>query len=423
MDILFLIINSIIWFFFFKHLKKKYGFINVGVLYTLLYFLLSIMAIHLYVTVTRPDDYPWQGQNFFALLYLFFFIVLFSRVLAKGTYDKQCIAHPSNTYLMPIYIIIIILSLLNVITVSQDFFTGIISLATEDSYGQSLYHELSQSAHSVHSGGVINYISVVSNISQGLAPILFLYYLTTPKKKSIIVIGLGIAAFISLMQAISVGSRSAILQGLMNIGGGLLVLYRYYSSKIIRIIRPVFIIIFAIIASGFTFITISRLQTNNLNSFFFLETYASQSYLLFGHYGFDNGQVRNGDRTMPLVKSVFTKDVARTYGEREIKYNRMKLNESVFVTFVGDCVFDYGVFGGAFFLMCLYLLIRFFLINKRKILYFDQVLISYLVIFLLNGFYLWPFPDFGGNLLFCSLIFLALFFRTKRHESKICKPE
>lgn len=386
-------------------------------MYVLMYTLLSLMSIHLYVSVDKPDD-PWEGQNLLALLYLLFFITIFCKILAKGTSQKVIIAHPPVKYMYPLYIVIIILSLLNVSTITQDFTTGIISLATDESYGQALYHELSQAAHSTHGGGPTNYLSVLSNLSQGLAPILFLYYLTTDNKKILILIGLGFASVISLMQAISVGSRSAVLQGLMNFIAAILFLYRFYSKSIIRIMRPVFISIFSVLVASLVFITASRLQSNNLNPIFFLETYASQSTLLFGHYGFDNGEIRKGDRTMPLFKSIFTKDVARSYGEREIKYKHMKLNESVFVTFVGDCVFDYGIIGGAIFLTFIYLLVKHFLFSHNKVFYFDQILIAYFTSFLLNGFYLWPYPDFGGNLLFGSLIMLALFFKFKRYESK-----
>ena len=143
--------------------------------------------------------------------------------------------------------------------------------------------------------------------------------------------------------------------------------------------------------------------------------------MYFGKYGFENGETRDGDRIMPLVKSIFVKDVARSYVDRESKFKHMKIRENVFVTFVGDCVFDFGVLGGALFLFLLYFAFKSFLNNTGKVLYLDQLIILYMVCNLLNGFYLWPFSDFGGNLKLITLFLLVFFFNLTRKQSHVQK--
>ncbi len=419
MDLFILVCNAALFFVFAFYYKKRWGFGNLGVLYVFFYAASAAFACHLYATVYNPK---WIGINPLCLLYMMFFIIVFAKFLMKETSVNCPIAHPPVFYMLPIYVIVILLSLSGIVEVWENFHTGIISLAVDESYGQELYSELNTSVHTADVGGDTNVLSVLSNITKGIAPILFLYYLTTSHKKIWIVIGLGLSSMVTFMLAISSGSRSAIVQQLMSISAAAFFLWKYYNKKTKRISFPILIAIFSVIIAGFMFITLSRSNaTHGGNTFEFIESYAAQSYLFFGSKGFKNEQIRNGDRTIPLLKSIFTDDVARSYAERERKYTKMAAPESVFSSFVGDCVFDFGIIGGSLFLAIFYaLLASFFKKRKRKqVLYVDQIIIIYLVAYLLNGFYLWPFSDYGGNLFLVTSLLIAVYIKRLHYVAKV----
>ena len=412
MDELFLVINAIGYLLIFYQLKRKFGLGNIGVLYFLFYTILSVMSIHLFI-VGEPNLFNWKDINILPLLYQQFFIAIFCIVLAKVDSKAEYAAQPKSNILYFVYIFVITFSLLDLINVWEDFSTGIVMLATDDQYGAELYNELSEMVYSTRSGPK-QYISVVANITKHLAPILFLHYLANPKKNMFILIGLGCSSVVAIMSAISIGSRLGIVQEVMNIIGGMWLMRRFYSRRVIAWMRPIAVAFGTIVLVGFLSITLSRANKKNDSVLLFLESYASQSFLYFGSHGFSNEQIRYGDRTIPLLKSIFVKDVARSYIDRVDKYKKMKINEKVFVSFVGDCVFDYGIIGGTIFLLLLYTLFRVLLFPPGKLLYFDKIIAAFMLIWLLNGFYAWPYSDFGGNLSFISLLFLACFFRKSR---------
>ena len=421
MDLFLLLINSLLYLFILYQMKRRYGLFNIGTLYMVFYTMSAILAIHLYGYYYHRL-YSWDGQNLFCLIYLLFFIVLFINLLNKYKFSNKQIAHPPGQFINPLCVSIILVSLIDIIDIWENFSTGIILLLTDEEYGNELYLMLNDSVHSVGSreGNVLN---VLSTIGKSIAPLLLVYYLTRPGKNLFITIGLIAATLMSFMHGISVGSRHALVSGLMNLIAGFYLLRHFYSNKTMTWLRPIAIGAVSVIVLSFGILTISRSNaTHEGKTFAFVESYVSQSFLYFGKYGFDNGERRDGDRIVPLIKSIFVKDVARSYVDREQKFKHMKIRENVFVTFVGDCVFDFGVIGGALFLFLLYYTFKAFLNKKGKILYFDQIIILYLICNLLNGFYLWPFSDFGGNLKLFTLLLLVFFFNLTRKQTHVYKP-
>ncbi len=419
MDYLFLWLYALIWLFVLLIVLRKYSINNIGSAYVLFYSILCILALHIFYN----DEIfkRFNGQSFISLVYLLVFLILFIRPLLK--LDKICpvLVHPSGRIMPVIYIVVIVFSLLGLPEIISNFISGLVMLATDEGYGQQLYHELRNSDAMVGnaSHSVISYISVVSNFARGLAPFLFLYYLSTKKINSILFIGLFLSTFISFMSSISSGSRSAILTLALNIFFMYLFMRKYYSHRILRVFKPLLIGAASVIGAAFLFLTVSRTTTIGEGPIFFAERYAAQSILEFGKNGLDPGGCRYGDRTFPLIKSIFTKDVARDYYSRLNKYQNLKTDESSFITFVGDFTVDYGPIGGA---VVMLLMISFFSISlKRKhTIGLQHLALVYLLIMILNGFYLYPLPDFLGNILFFTYIFLFFFFSFTRY-GKITK--
>lgn len=421
-DILNLSIYSIIWISSLIYWWKRDGIENTGVLIIAFYSIISILAIHLYSENPYGELHPWFNISLYALLYLFFFIYIFCTLLLKPSKAKKLIDTP-NKDLVPLYIFVIIFSLLDIVPTIQNFRTGLFMMMMDSQYGNILYQESTlEGVHTAQIRGAVSFIGVFSNFARNIAPVLLLYSLTNKKINKFIVIGLLLATFSTYMTAISQGLRSVIVQNLLTFIFLFAFLYKYYSPKVKKIIIPILSIMIGIIILGGALITSSRVDAVNTDAGTFIESYASQSVLYFGCYGFDNGdQIRNGDRTFPMIKSFFTDDVARSTFDRRQKYQSMYINESVFTSFVGDFVFDFGIIGGACVMLSLFLLFKILLSKVSYHIHFYDILVVYLLIYMLCGFYLYPLSDFVGNIMLIGILIISCIYRFLGHGQKIYK--
>lgn len=422
-DIQILLINAFFWVFVSYLMIKKYSVNNIGVIFFTSYTILSIIAIHLR-TLSDGDIYSWVGVNLAPLLFLLFFVFLFSSLLCDVHYNSQYLSHPDAKLMRPIYIGIILFSLLNINEIISNFSTGFVLLATDSSYGQEIYAETTENmVHTKSVSGPASIVGVFSNIAKNLAPLFLCYYLAEKKRNVLLLIGLALSTLVSYMYAISMGMRSVIIQNLLSFLAIYFFMSKFYTAKTRKVAKTMLCVFGGIVVLGFYFITTSRTEyRGDDSSIEFIESYTAQSFLYFGKYGFDNGeQIRNGDRTMPFIKSIFSTDeVARSTYDRRLKYNQMRINESVFVTFVGDFVFDYGVLGGSLVLFLLYLLYRRLLaFRERRILHFDQIAVAYLVMYTLCGFYLYPLSDFAGNIMLLTILMISMLFKLIRTNERV----
>ena len=417
-----MIVYSIIWMLSLIYWWKKDGIKNTGVLLIAFYAIISILAIHLYSQNPYGELHPWFNISLYALLYLFFFIYIFCTLLLKPSKAKILIDTP-NKYLVPLYIFVIIFSLLDIVPTIQNFRTGLFMMMMDSQYGNILYQESTlEGVHTAQVRGAISFIGVFSNFARNLAPVLLLYSFANKNGNKYIIIGLLLATFSTYMTAISQGLRSIIVQNLFTFIFFFSFLYKFYSVKVKKIIIPLLSTMIGIIIFGGALITSSRVDAGDMDASTFIESYASQSVLYFGCYGFDNGnQIRNGDRTFPMIKSFFSDDVARTTFDRRQKYQSMYINESVFTTFVGDFVFDFGIIGGVCVMLSMFLLFKILLSKISRHIHFHEILIVYLLIYMLCGFYLYPLSDFVGNIMLIGILIISCFYRFIAHEQKIYK--
>lgn len=414
-DLSYLIITSSIWIIIGVLFISKYSLKRIGSLYLIMYLIMYIFSIDTYIRF--PHRY--EGLNFFALILYIFFISIYTIPLAKINFNKTKLRHPTALKVNIVAIFIIITSLLGLVEIIQNFSIGIVGLLSDDDYGAQMYHELRNSSNFESKSGlaISNLISVFSNITKGIAPLFFLYYLSRPKINVIIVVGLLLSSFITILNGISTGSRFAIISSLMNIIAFLYVMNNFYIKTIKRIINTIVLSIAILAFIGTAAITTSRATREKFNPLESIERYACQANLVFGEYALDAGGCRNGDRTFPLIKMIFTSEVARTYTDRLQKYSYMKVNESQFISFVGDFILDFGPILGSAILLLLWLFI-YVKLKPRKIISFNYLIILYLTIEILNGFYLYPFVDIGGNLHLLSLLLLYFYFKNvKFHKS------
>ena len=418
MDNFYLFINAVVWLCILSTHVRRYGYKNLGVVYLTFYALINLMAFHYYNN--NDEGQIYEGQNLLFLLYNTYFIYLFCRPLVKSESKKRPLVLVKQRSVTILCIVVSAISLIGIYEIVTNFLTGLVMLTQDDSYGASLYHDLRMSMDEGKSG-IANYVAVIINLARSISPLLFFVYLSFPKRKMWLVFALLLSSVTTILNAVSIGSRIAIIDGFMTFGFMMLFMWKYYDNSIKKTVTPVLVSLFAIVALGFVSITVSRSIRNNLNTLAFVEKYIAIGPLNFGKYGLDNGEIRYGDRTMPLVKSLFTNDVARTYAMRLDKYKQMKIDESTFATFVADFVFDYGVVFGTLIMLIIVMFFHRGINSPPGYMCLHNIVLIFTLISIVNGFYLYPMSDYLGNLKLLTLI--TLYFYLKLGANAIYKQK
>ena len=92
--------------------------------------------------------------------------------------------------------------------------------------------------------------------------------------------------------------------------------------------------------------------------------YTGMQNLNFSKYGLDNGGIRYGDRTCAIFKKMLGfSNVPNNFWEGRDKYPHLKIDDGVFIGFVGDFTLDFG----PIFALIIFILFNVFVINHTRI--------------------------------------------------------
>jgi hypothetical protein len=174
-------------------------------------------------------------------------------------------------------------------------------------------------------------------------------------------------------------------------------LKKYISGKINNVIKTIGIVLIIAISVPIVAITISRFDRPGsggaMSSVLF---YTGQENLYFNNYGLDNGGLRYADRTFPMFKRMLGFDnVPHNFYERRAKYPNLKINDEVFVGFVGDFALDFGPYIAPL----IFIFFTFFILNNTRVrngrLLFHQLILLHFVmcICIQGGMKLFSYPD------------------------------
>lgn len=402
--------------------KKRKQHFDAGSVLLFSYLLYSIMSLLLYI---KGNPFTTFNQiQIFPFIYLYLMLMLAISPVLKYNDNKILEIQKPNTNLLNIVsIIFIVASLAHLPTVISDFVTGLIKLIITSSGGQELYDDALYSSYSLGDGNISNFAAIISGAMSGIGVLLFFYYLTLNKPNILILIGLFLSGIIGILTSISRGQRGGIVETLFVMIITYFALRKFIPTKINNRIKIIGIFLIIAIALPFFALTISRFGNKEGNSESSIYYYAGQANLNFNNYGLDDGGIRNGDRTFPLFKRILGFDnVPHNFQERRQKYPNLKVNDEVFITFVGDFTLDFG----PFIPLLIFIFFTLFILTKTRIrngtIRFHQLILLHFVmcVCMLGGMKLYPFSDVAGNLrlivYFVAYFIFRLDYDIKRHE-------
>lgn len=366
-------------------------------------------------------------------LYLLPFIYLFGALWFTATpifnYDKanvNTIISPSPVILDVTAITVAASSIWSVLTHWEYIIKGLTLILLNTDNATDLYADKidvydSLSANLKGANIFVLLLHYLYTLFHDFSVFLFFYYLTLKKsfKNWMIVILLGIGTFFEILFSISLGNRTGILLPILTIIFTYLAFSRFYSKAIRKKIKMESAIVGSVLVVFFGIITISRFNDFSSGTGGSVVFYAGQANLNFDVYAFDNGGIRNGDRTAMLFKGWFDKSTPSNREDLNTRYSSLKITDALFSTYIGDIMIDYGPIGATIIFLLFTLIMNKITRPKRNRIYLDQLIWLYFVICVCSCgcMHLFVFSLKGGNWRIVGFILLYLLFRFTRIPS------
>lgn len=338
------------------------------------------------------------------------------------TNSTDSIEYPQSNILRIIATIIIVVAILNLPGIVSDFRNGLMSIFTDAEAGKKAYMEQIDNASNV-GGAIRNIPAILFNSFSDIGIFLLFYFMTMSKKNHKIIYGLLFANVINLIMPVMRGQRSGVALAFLTIICGYFLFKQYLSKRLNKVIKKIGIVFIAIITLPVAAITISRFGSEKAGVATFINWYIGQGNIYFNNHALDDNGLRYGDRTLNLFKRLVDSKTSMNYVERREIYSKLKINDEVFSTFVGDFTIDFG----PFFAVIIFIVFNFFVIysfqknktnnNKIKL---HQLLLLYFTVCISaqGGMYLFSYSD-TRNL---NIIVLALlYYYLKYHEALLEK--
>lgn len=370
-----------------------------------------------------PQLTNYEPLTLFPYLYLYtMMMIALTPAIYQHTNPTDRIDYPKTNILRIIAFIIIVVAILNLPGIVSDFRNGLMSIFTDAEAGKKAYMEQIDNASNV-GGAIRNLPAILFNSFSDIGIFLLFYFMTMSKKNYKIIYGLLFANVINLIMPIMRGQRSGVALAFLTIICGYFLFKQYLSPKLNTVIKKIGIVFIGIITLPVAAITISRFGSEKAGVATFINWYIGQGNIYFNNHALDDNGIRYGDRTLNLFKRLVDSKTSMNYVERREIYSKLKINDEVFSTFVGDFTIDFG----PFFAVIIFIVFNFFVIysfqrnktnnNKIKL---HQLLLLYFTVCISaqGGMYLFSYSD-TRNL---NIIVLALlYYYLKYHEALLEK--
>ena len=416
----FLILLWVITLIWYQRKNKNFDAGSFIIVMYIIYAVFSIMTIN---DDSIPQLTNYEPLTLFPYLYLYVMMMIaLTPAIYHHNNPTDSIEYPQSNILRIIATIIIVVAILNLPGIVSDFRNGLMSIFTDAEAGKKAYMEQIDNASNV-GGAIRNIPAILFNSFSDIGIFLLFYFMTMSKKNHKIIYGLLFANVINLIMPVMRGQRSGVALAFLTIICGYFLFKQYLSKRLNKVIKKIGIVFIAIITLPVAAITISRFGSEKAGVATFINWYIGQGNIYFNNHALDDNGLRYGDRTLNLFKRLVDSKTSMNYVERREIYSKLKINDEVFSTFVGDFTIDFG----PFFAVIIFIVFNFFVIysfqknktnnNKIKL---HQLLLLYFTVCISaqGGMYLFSYSD-TRNL---NIIVLALlYYYLKYHEALLEK--
>lgn len=390
--------------------NKNHGPTSVVIITYIFYAILSLILYN-----SNFANTTYGTLTLFPFVYLF--IMLIITLMPGIKYERANIQKIQMPSVNVLYSFIIIYGFCSLIILPENFSyipNGLRSLLY-DNGGLELYKERHYNfvRYDNSISGLFGLFNVIHNYFRDINLFIIFYYLTLPNKKRWIIIYSFIILIVDMLLALSSGGRTAVVITFITIGVCYFMFHNYWDRRVKRLLKTLCLFLLSIIAVPFIVLTISRFGENDeyggtLGS---IISYGGMENLNFNQQALDAGGTRNGDKIFNVFKGFLGYEVPGDYEETRLKYNYMKLDDSVFSTFIGDFVMDFGPYLTPIILIAFSLFFLLITKPKQNSLAFHQLLIVYFTLCICGqgGMYLFAY-GYKDNWVIIAFIFAYIIF-------------
>lgn len=402
-----LICNAALYVGTFILYQAKVKKFTLGSFVLLFYAILASLAIDLFYNTDLIIGYSNRTLTVFPFVYLYITLMMMFFPLLKFSSRNNCTIILTHNTLIKRFSIIAVF-----ICCFYFFFIRLPSIDFSMLFNPEQY-ALNYLDNRLDEGkkiefGFVNFMSLLYYaIFEPLIPLLWIYNIIIDNKK--LSKCLLFCWFLIIISNSATGHRDSLVKSLLSLVY-VYFIFRFYISKKIkkRLITTAFCI-GAVMFLFFMISTIGRFSNKDASTSIYIEDYAAQSFLNFNTYGLDAGGTRQGDKIVPLVKVLLGEPISKNYLDRRTMYSNLKIDDSVFYTFVGDFTIDFGPFFAFVFLL---LISSFFTkMCVKNCYHFGNILWLFVLCRItIGGFTLYPYPDIAGNITLIFYCFVSFFF-------------
>lgn len=392
-----------------QHSENKWG---IGNILLLSYVLYPIIGCFWYFNTQSPYRLFVTELQFWPFIYLA--AMLYIAAYPTLQYDKANIKHiaPPPMRLLNVFAIIyIVCTLMQVPLIIENMSDGLRNIMIDTAAGADMYLE-SQIEETTYDGTISNIASIIFNIFSPLAFMLFFYYLTLERRYKWAEIGFGICILIKCFSSLSNGQRTEVTMSVFNILVAYLALRPMLPTRVQRGIRITLIFLAIAIAIPFIMLSFSRFGDRDGGLTGGLVYYVGEAPYYFNQYALESEVIREGDRTCNVFKQLLGMPTPEgIFGVRGA-HPDMPMDDSIFSTFVGDFVLDFGGITTAIvFILFSIIFTRLTRTNAPNTIPFHRLILAYFAmsVCMQGGMYLFNY-SFEGNLqIIAILLFYAIF--------------
>lgn len=411
-DIIYTIVYvALLAFFFHRHQRRNEGRWGVGSWTLFTYILYPIIGAFWFFSSDNIYG-DIEPLRLFPFIYLALMeLVALYPILQYDRNNIQKVEPPTMVFLNIFAIIYIICALVQIPHIITHMADGLQAIITDSDAGAEMYYE-SQSEESTYDGAISNLTAIIFNIFSPLVFILFFYYLTLGKRYLWAEIGFGICILIKSFYSLSNGQRTEVTMSVLNIIVAYLALKPILSDRIQHVVRRCLIILGVAIAIPFIALSFSRFGEREGGVLGGVIYYVGEAPYYFNDYALDADGTRHGDRTCNVFKKLIGMNAPDGIFDVRTAYSDMKMDDSVFSTFVGDFVLDFGpVWTAILFIIFSILFTRLTRVNGPNQIPFHHLILAYFAmsVCMQGGFYLFNYA-FEANLqILAVVVFYCLF--------------
>lgn len=409
MSNIYLVFYIVIWLITFSTYLKKRRNLDIGGISILSFFMYSVASL---IHYNQSYRLIYDELKLFPFIYLYLMLMLaMSPILKYNDQKIDVLQKPSRGILLTVIVFYIVNSFIRLSGSLPDVYDGIKTIIIDSAGGVEIYREVMDISREKNDfGNITNVFAIFSNLLADIGIFLFFFYLTLKKKNKYILLGLFISIIGSILSPIAMSQRGPAVQQLLTIIAAFFIFKKFLPLKIIQKIKITGVVLIILISVPFIAITISRFGDRDGGAKGSVFAYTGMQNLNFNIYGFDNGGLRYGDRTFPLFKKMLGyENVPNDFWQRRVKYPNLKINDEVFIGFVGDFTLDFGPFIASLFFILFTINALYRTKIRNRVVLFHQLFLLYFVacVCIQGGMKLFSFADIGGNL---RLIMFALIY-------------